>query len=285
MWFHHPASFYPLESLPAAEDYDLVDPEQLTHKHRGKSVLFAVLLGAFIALIAFIAFGDRLPGGIACCSPTPSPYRHWVVLVDRSDRLRDNQLHALESNLTELHRELRIGDRLSLYVMTPGDANGLVKLLFDQRRPKRGSDADPLTENPKHKEKTYQETYVLPYEKALRELAVHRPSDTSPIIEAIYELGKSGPLCDRVEHRVLHLWSDMLQNSPLLSQFKSGYGIEGLKTSAYLDVPSLRGVEVTLYQIRNQHEKKQSRPEHEAFWRDYFLRLGIPAPGLTRRQL
>ncbi len=182
-------------------------------------------------------------------------------------------------------RKLAVGERLTIFLMTPMGSE-LYKVLFDRCRPKTRQEADAITENPRHIGDAYEERFVQPFERALSDLKRSQSSNYSPILESLYGVAHSAPLTDPAGHRVFELWTDLVNKSSTLNQFQRGYRYEDLvrASSTYLDISALAGAEVTVRELVNGNDKHHTA-EHAHFWANYFAHAGVEEKQLVIQRL
>jgi hypothetical protein len=244
-----------------------------------------IIVLAMVPLVSGITGGSAGPAADNLCPAGKVPGKHVVVSVDKTDDFTDDQQRALETSLRAHVRTLAVGERLTIFLMTP-KGKELNKVLFDRCRPKTQQEADALTQNPVRIGVAYQERFLQPFEQALTDLKSSQRSDYSPIIESLYGIAHSAPLADPAGRRVLELWTDLLNNSSTLNQFQRGYRFEDLLRvqSTYLDLPALAGAEVTVHQLVNRNDAHHT-PEHARFWREYLAHAKIGEKQLAIQRL
>jgi hypothetical protein len=266
--------------------FEVDDPENAKRRFRRKGIASAVLLvlGATGLAWAMVATRPTPVDPATLCVRDAPPARHVVVLVDRSDAMTDLQKTALLGSLQTHQRSLRVGDRLTLYLLTPNDGIRPVHLLFDRCRPKTRAESDERTESGRHNQALYEAQFQAPFKQALSELEDGEPATTSPLMEAVHEILRGPAVSETAQERVLELWSDLLQNSALVNQFRPGYRIENLEGSEYLRTSALAGVHVVVHQFANKYRSHQTSA-HRTFWSAYFKRLGVQENDLEFMQL
>ncbi|MGH8474524.1 MAG: hypothetical protein ACRER2_01920 [Methylococcales bacterium] len=267
--------------------HDYTNPEGSASSHWRKAIGYSAPLVAGVILSVYFGMWDPVPPPLPenLCPVGAVPATQVVVLVDKTDDYTPDQQHALESSLREHLHGLRLGERLTLYQMTPG-ANAVVQLLYDRCRPKTEAEADPIQENPKSVERDYQEQFVQPFEHALAALKLPEPSAYSPILEALYAIAHEAPLAEPAERRVIEIWSDMLAKSELIDMYQPNYSFEQLRQadSLYLEVLGVRGSDVRIFQLANRYPAYQNG-RHAKFWAEYFRHARVAENQLAMRRL
>lgn len=271
-----------------ADDYSTgyVDSVMGAASHRSKALGYGLA-----ALVSATALGTSWLGPASAklsenlCAAGAVADTHIAVLVDKSDDMSDMQQAALESSLRAHQRHMKLGDRMTVFLMTPNE-KAPVQVLYDRCRPKTREEADPLKENPKQIAKTYATKFVAPLEEVLMALGTSHASDSSPILEALHAMGASAPLSEPAKHRKWELWSDMLANSTVISHFQQSYSFEDLVrvNSLYINVPALRENNVQVYQLANRYDKYHSAA-HAHFWASYFEWGGVAGSALSVQRL
>lgn len=255
--------------------------------------LIMVTLGVVASALAY-TIGHHPPElDAALCPVGNPPATHVSFLIDATDPLEERQARDIVERVRQALARLKVGDRLSLYLLRDPSPDGAPQELFSACRPPRGDQVTRFDSNPEQVEARYTERFAAPLESALAELArTHGPAESSPIIEALYWIGhySAGFGSAPAPARELVIVSDLLQKSPLLSHFQSkAYSFEALANtgSAYLDPGALAGTRVQILLLDNRYLARQApqrRQEHAQFWDRYFtamravLMTSLPPP-------
>jgi hypothetical protein len=264
-------------------DTNLVDFADARPSHWGKLLAYGAAVAVGVGAIGSLGITGPAPAlGANLCAAGAVPATHVVVFVDHTDEYSANQRSALRGSLQAHLRELRLGERLTVYELTP-EASAPAKLLYDRCRPKTAAEADPLTENARLIGKAFHEQFEQPLQHVLGTLRQAKSSKTSPLLEALHAIGHDTPLTEPAARRVVEIWSDMLARSEIVDQHRPNYRFDDLLRgkSLYLNVPALRGSEVHIHQLVNPYARYQNA-EHARFWAQYFDQVGVAAVTVQR---
>lgn len=203
---------------------------------------------------------------------------HTVVVVDRTDVLTHSKYRAVRELVLRLGRELRVGEKLSLYEIDANNMKGLSLPVFVHCRPRDGADADPLTENPKLLAMRYDKEFETPLAEALSKYESGREQPRSPIIECLMDLVHVPDFGPEVPRRRLVVFSDLLQHTDLYSHYAVRPDFERYAADSRRRqmVPDLGGVRVSLYYMLRQESGALRRQDnaHVRFWLEFFAAAG-----------
>lgn len=266
-----------MASIPSFDD-PLIDPDSV-HRRRvqwlATFLLFCTIAASITLIAQSLTRGEAATPDVCCVEGVSAA--DVTILFDSTDALSEEQLRVVNDLVRQINDKLVEGDRLVLLRLDPDAQGHLFQELFAATKPADGSAADPWTENARLLGERYRQTFVEPMAAALSALVQPLEATTSPLLEALYSISQRLDSSPGSLRRELVVVSDMLQNSPLLSQFKSDYSFSALaeERSVYLaDLGGLRGVRVTLYQLGNRYAHRQTT-KHARFWQDYFQAAGV----------
>jgi hypothetical protein len=233
-------------------------------------VLSVVFLGALVA--AWLMSRDRLRAD-GC--PQSGPASVTVALVDATDALSSVQRVALENELTKIIDSLAVGGALQFWRVAPtaGDIpSPLAGAICNPGKTVSAWIGNPVKVAERHKKLFYE-----PSIGQVRELAKGTPERESPIMETIQAIALrtlSAPASSSAHAKRLIIASDLLQNSPTLSQLKGVSSFDAFHESdGFKRVAApLQGVEVKVFYLRREHSPQGK--QHIAFWQAFLAANG-----------
>jgi hypothetical protein len=270
------ASMGPNMSYYEDDDYD-------RRKRPGGSGLLSTL--ATVAFFSVLLLGvgwfavgepsvERDEFGCPKSADAPAP-RHVVFLVDRSDPLDLQQLADVKAEIRGILDILKKNERLTVYAVNP-DSGSRPQELFYLCRP----DNTPKTrlelaiEEVIGSRKKRAEEFLSAredLEKSLTKLTVGRSLSTTSLMKDIAAIASYRSF-SRYANTDLIIYSDMIENSSILSQYKATmtFGDFSKALSSRYRVPKLKDVTVRiLYRLDDKYVNVQTQA-HQTFWRDFF---------------
>ena len=235
-------------------------------------VLGIILIAALVAGIIYVrTLHVDLDKETNC--PIAGPTAVHVVIVDRSDPISPLQAQRVTQWAELAKASAEAGTRFDIYVFEGDTQNELLPLLTTCA-PEQPRDANPLYQNPENIRKRYETKFADVFDKTIAGLlhATTRPS--SPIIESLRAAAQTsfGPLVGKNIPLRITLISDLVQNSALVSHFRSAPDFEQLARSANWARlrPELRGADVEILYILRPTALRgisviQNRG-HQEFW-------------------
>lgn len=189
------------------------------------------------------------------------------ILVDVSDELSKTQINYVRNIIQNL--KLVDEDKLCIYFIQPEGEDPVKegKCIEYLSEPKRNATSSIRIEKRRYEE------YNEGIKNMLHKMDEEHNYDTSPILSALnfirseeysFDLGEG-------EYRIV-IFSDMLQNSSLISHFKSLDGID--KIPAWLSI-KLDGINVDVYQLYSIKYNHRQTDEQKEWWEEYFHYRGV----------
>lgn len=222
----------------------------------------------------YLVAGDETIDKTTLC-PADGPKGHVVLLVDKTDALNFTQSHGFVAYLSKiLNQEVKPGELFSVFVLGE-DYTSTPTPLFEMCNPGTGEGKSAWTSNPAKLRRQYEDKFLKPVEQLADQLKAITPAATSPIMEMLQMVSIHGFQTKQIEGRKrLFIVSDMLQNSPVLSQYSDRIAFDVFaKRPDYQKIKTrLDGTEVELAFLMNS-PTLQTRG-HLLFWEQYFDALG-----------
>ena len=198
-----------------------------------------------------------------------------AILIDKSDPMTDAEVTALQRRIRQISDKLRRNELLAIYILDGDNANNVAER-FCLCNPGQGSSANVFFQNPAFIQQKYDTSFGAPLVKALSVLKSAQSTAVSPIIEAVRALADIDEFHKTPKHRSIVLISDMLQNTPLYSQYSNKITYDAFAKSEYGQkmLPSLKDVTVDIEYVSQTKYKDAQTPEHQQFWKDFFGAAG-----------
>lgn len=203
-----------------------------------------------------------------------------VIIIDKTDPLRANELQRLREIIERERKALEPGAKIiiSMLEQVPGTAKVSSHPVLSLCNP--GSEANPLYQNPKRVTARYNESFLRPLESAIQKIPGEGSAPTSPIAEAV-DLAMAGESMAPVEKGKLVLVSDLMEHTLEGSAYDGTFTARTLHKIIPPEV-SMRlrkfAIEIVLLP-RPAYENRQNAAK--AVWRDYFAAVSGGAPVLT----
>ena len=208
--------------------------------------------------------------------PKDGPQAVHVVIFDRSDPISGQQAQRIRQIMQQLKNSASRGHRFDIYTFEGDSKNELLPIL-QVCSPGRPEEAKELIENAEFIRRDFEEKFAKTLDATVDLLLKEEKRPSSPIIESLKaatitsfgSLSRSGEIPLRVT-----LFSDMIQNSRLYSQFKSESDFNKLSKNRIWPTlrPDLKGAEVEIYYLlRPEPKGPDGRPiqrhRHVEFWK------------------
>lgn len=163
--------------------------------------------------------------------PKSGPVEQILVLVDVTDPVGPIAQSDILNQLNAMADALPKGGLFELRTLTTGDAR--TETIFAACNPGDGSDLDHWTGNPEAARKRWDQKLDAPL-KAAMDRALHaEPGETSPIMAGIQQVAvdRLGSTYTKSIPNRLVVISDLLENTPSFSMYKSGPDFETYRQS------------------------------------------------------
>jgi hypothetical protein len=260
-------------------------PAQKSRVRRKKSSMSSYLpiFGGLLALAVLGAFMFTRPPPVdpsTFCTKDTSSIGMTALLIDVSDELSSAQgarlqkeIEAISSTSEERQSAfLKKGDKLVVYFV---EAQGQVpSMVFSMCHPgdvENRSLSDSLSEGAIIANKKWQKFKSDTLVTIEQKIDSSSNLDTSPLIEAIqYIRSKDFPppaVIDRANDYQFVIWSDMIQNSDQSNHFAE---LGSYKTVLKNNPIDLKGIGLSVFQLRSKRYSKFQTNEHVAWWRKFI---------------
>lgn len=198
------------------------------------------------------------------------PTSHTVILIDQTDTLSQRCVARLESMLKNLPETIKPGETVSVFAIH-ANSDIAVTPLLSVRNP--GRDANEWIENYRLKHEAFDKEFLEPISEVSKGLGNRPTSSASPIIETVNRIAEWHKFCDKVGHRRMVVFSDMLQNSPNCSDYSTSKVVHPASTGCPELVP-LTGVEVDINYVMRRNKTAIQTAAHRERWRNLFEKAG-----------
>jgi hypothetical protein len=239
------------------------------------------LLWALLGLLIFGGFGiawhflsgARVAIDTANNCPKSGPTAVHVVLIDKSDPISPQQAQRVRQYIDSVANAARPGTRFDLYV-ADNDSVNILKPVAQVCSSGRGSEANPLYENPTRIQRQFEDRFIGVLRGTLGKLLSASTADSSPILESIRAaaITSSEGAPDGVPLQMT-LVSDLVQHSALNSHFRGETNFEDLSRKPAwrsLQAP-LKGAHIYVLYLLRPTAAVQGKPiqnqGHQLFWK------------------
>ncbi|MBL8545120.1 MAG: hypothetical protein JNL81_01575 [Hyphomonadaceae bacterium] len=195
---------------------------------------------------------------------------HTIVLVDSTDRLEARHRRKLRAVLAQERARLGQYDRLTIMrinVRRPQEPS----ILFSQCLPRPPEQANPLFENARMVQATWDEEFAQALDSALRSAASGGPQRASPIIAALRAVAADPDFGAEIPRRRLVLVSDLLEHNPQgFSLYVSEANYADWIATAPSGPPDFARIDLRVVPIDRPDNVERQARAIEDFWPAFF---------------
>lgn len=200
-----------------------------------------------------------------------------AILIDATDGVNAVQRRAVLNRLNRISRRLVANERVDVFEISAG-VDPLVPM-FSMCRPVSADETNSVTGNKRVAQARFDDTFKPKLEASLVNLLDRRPSDNSPIMEAVQAAVVSSFQATDVSENApkrLVVVSDMLQHSDIVSHYGGTPDLYKFReTPAFEQVSTdLDGVDVTVLYLKRPSASHVQGRHHADFWMEWFDALG-----------
>lgn len=241
----------------------------------GRNFLGIVLIVLALAVLGGLASAALLlrppPTDATTLCRTDQPLAaHTIVLVDSTDRLEARHRRKLRAVLAQERARLGQYDRLTIMrinVRRPQEPS----ILFSQCLPRPPERANPLFENARMVQATWDEEFAQALDSALRSASAGGPQRASPIIAALRAVAADPDFGADIPQRRLVLASDLLEHNPQgFSLYVPDANYANWFASAPSGPPDLARVDLRVVPIDRPDNAEPQARALEGFWPAFF---------------
>ncbi len=195
---------------------------------------------------------------------------HTVVIVDRTDRWTPAMNSALANIIEAAQHNTQQYQKFSIVAL---DADQSTHPLFSACNPGQPSLLSDLYRGRKYTQRDFEQKFVGAADRVADEVSQPAEASASPIVEYVHRWLGSDDFSASVPDRRLILVSDMRQNSPLFSIYRTGgQGLAPLVADQF--GPSERGVNFDVYFIAHGQDHNVSEEQVRSAWDRAFSLIG-----------
>ena len=247
-------------------------------KQKNKAIgwFFIILIGVIILVVGGYTLDkiikkQDIEVGTNC--PVKGISKHSVILIDTTDNYLPVQKIWIKNQLGKIVKATDKHEKVSVYTIDENYTDTLLPL-NSQCNPGDASNINPITGNKKMKQMSWENEFIEPLHREFNELLNKKESSHSPIMEIIQAIS-----IDAFQNEIpsverkLFIFSDMIQNTPEISHYKSSLKFKEFSESPkYLKIRTdLQGVIVKIFYMRRPGAGQiQKGSTHAQFWADYF---------------
>ena len=241
----------------------------------GRNALGIVLIVAALAVLGGLASAAlflRPPptDATTLCRLDEPLAAHTIVLVDSTDRLEARHRRKLRAVLAQERSRLAQYDRLTIMrinVRRPQEPS----ILFSQCLPRPPEQTNPLFENARMVQATWDEEFAQALESALRSAGAGGPQRASPIIAALRAVAADPEFGAEIPRRRLVLVSDLLEHNPQgFSLYVSDANYAAWIASSPTGPPDFARVDLRVVPIDRPDNAERQAQAVERFWPAFF---------------
>jgi hypothetical protein len=234
-------------------------------------VLILVALVALAGLAGASLLLRPPPTDVASLCRIDAPLgAHTIVLVDSTDRLEARHRRKLRAVLAQERARLGQYDRLTIMrinVRRPQEP----AILFSQCLPRPPERTNPLFENARMVQATWDEEFAQALESALRSAGSGGPQRASPIIAALRAVAADPEFGAEIPRRRLVLVSDLLEHNPQgFSLYVPDANYAKWRASSATGPPDLARVNMRVVPIDRPDNATRQAYAMEQFWPAFF---------------
>jgi len=235
-------------------------------------IILIVLAVAVLGGLGGAAFMLRAPPTDAetLCRTDAPLGAHTIILVDATDRLESRHRRKLRAVLAQERARLGQFDRLTIMrinVRRPQEP----AILFSKCLPRPPEQTNPLFENARLTQQTWDEDFAQALDSALRSAGSSGPARASPIVAGVRAVAADPDFGPEIPGRRLVLVSDLLEHDPQgFSLYVSDADYAAWRASAANGPPDLARVDLRVVPIdRPDHAERQTYAL-SLFWPAFF---------------
>lgn len=248
------------------------------NRRRGASArnaLGIVLIGLALAVLGGLASAALLlrpppTDATAFCRMDEPLAAHTIVLVDSTDRLEARHRRKLRAVLAQERARLGQYGRLTIMrinVRRPQEPS----IFFSQCLPRPPEQANPLFENARMVQATWDEEFAQALDSALRSAGSGGPQRASPIIAALRAVAADPEFGSEIPRRRLVLVSDLLEHNPQgFSLYVPEANYAAWRASAATGPPDFARVDLRVIPIDRPDSAEDQVRAIEDFWPAFF---------------
>lgn len=168
------------------------------------SILVIALVFGFVGSLDKKGFYDE-----TTLCPLDSSFASNVVIIDKSDRWKNNDAKKIVKFLNKLVNGLDVNEQLILTILHENTSGKAVsEILFNLCNP--GNEANPLYENPRMVFEKYKKEFKKPLDKIVKLLTTSGTANRTPLLQSISDSlnETSGTTVE------LFIISDLFENTP-----------------------------------------------------------------------
>lgn len=241
----------------------------------GRNALGVVLIVLALVVLAGLAAAALMmrapPTDAETLCRTDAPLgAHTIVLVDSTDRLEARHRRKLRAVLAQERARLGQYDRLTIMrisVRRPQEPT----ILFSRCLPRPPEETNPLFENARTVQATWDEDFAQALDSALRSAGSGGPQRASPIVAALRAVAADPEFGAEIPRRRLVLMSDLLEHNPQgFSLYVPEANYADWRAQASNRPPDLARVDMRVVPIDRPDDAERQANAMEHFWPAFF---------------
>lgn len=245
---------------------------------RGDTLGVLLIAAAFVVLFALAAAGFYLrppPTDEATLCRTDQPVSaHTYVLVDATDRLEPRHRRKLSAVVTEERARLPRYGRFTLAAIR-ADRPQEPRILFSLCNPGDGRDANPLYQNTRRAQETWDAAFGDALDRAVRRAGGGRGANASPLLAGVRAAAADPDFGPEIAARRFVLVSDLLEFMPGgFSLYDDAASFDTWRAADPAGPAELSRVAVRIVPLDRPGDAAAHARARDAFWPRYFDAAG-----------
>lgn len=232
-------------------------------------IVLAMLVMAGLAGAALMLRAPPTDAATLCRTDTPLG-AHTIVLVDSTDRLEARHRRKLRAVLAQERARLGQYDRLTIMrinVRRPQEPS----ILFSKCLPQPPEDTNPLFQNARITQETWDQEFADALDSALRSASSGGPQRASPIVAAVRAVAADPEFGTEIPRRRLVLMSDLLEHNPQgFSLYVPDADYAAWRAASPNGPPDLSRVDLRVVPIDRPDNTERQTHAMEQFWTAFF---------------
>jgi hypothetical protein len=232
-------------------------------------IVLAVLVLGGLGAASFILRAPPTDAETLCRTDAPLA-AHTIILVDATDRLEARHRRKLRAVMAQERARLSQFDRLTLMrinVRRPQEPS----ILFSRCLPRPPEQTNPLFENARMTQETWDQDFAEALERALRSAGASGAGNASPIVAGLRAVAADPEFGAEIPRRRLVLVSDLLENNPQgFSLYVSDANYAAWRAAAPSGPPDLARVDLRVVPLDRPDFTERQAAALEQFWPAFF---------------
>ena len=199
----------------------------------------------------------------------------YVLIVDLSDGLTHSQSQYILQLTRRIKDKMQRYDRLTVYTLHMPDEKLIP--VFDKCNPGSSKEANPIYQNPRAIEKTFNLFFESPLDTLINDMRNKGTTESTPLLETLTRISQKYTSEGNIDVSKFYIVSNFMQHSNLekgYSHYRSNRAptIQNYQRNSISRVTFGRfsGAEVSLFYLLDGRRRNAWVNQHIQFWVDWF---------------